>query len=389
MRDMKMYIFIILVGLGVAATGGLAAETETLSNITQINDDGFGTPANKYAFSIAVYKDSLYVGTLNIKRMPGMARFFSATSATRATEGAEIWRYDGDGTWTQVVKAGLGNYNNFGVRKMFAAGDCLYGVTANHDDGMEVWRTCDGDDWEIVADRGFGDSMNTSGRGLGSFKGYIYVGVENRKNGAQLWRSADGLEWEKVADKGVSDSGNFWLSDFAEFKGALYMGTLNIRGMQAYRTRDGVNLEKIFDSGLDKITNTAGMKLIVFNDRLYISTMDFLKGFDLYASEDGVNFQRVLQKGFTNKHYAYLWQMEEYNGRLYAGTYHHKATVLPTGRFALLSSADGKNWIVEDDSAFGNPWYYGVRTMAVYDGRLIIGTASAKYGCKIFMARGK
>ena len=36
-------------------------ETETLQNITQINEPGFGDDANKYAFATAVYNDELYV----------------------------------------------------------------------------------------------------------------------------------------------------------------------------------------------------------------------------------------------------------------------------------------------------------------------------------------
>lgn len=390
MRANKAIAVIGALGTAAILMAAAGLETATLKDVTQINQDGFGGRANKYAFSMAVYRDSLYVGTLNIKGMPGMFRFFSATTAKRASEGAEIWRYDSSGAWKRVVDAGLGNPHNIGVRKMFVARDCLYGVTANHDEGMEVWRTCDGDEWEAVVKGGFGDRGNTSGRGLGFFKGHIYAGTENRGDGAQLWRSADGQSWEKVAERGIDDKGNVWVSDFAEFQGRLYMGTLNILGgMQAFRTADGESFERIFKGGLEKRTNTAGMKLIVFKDRLFLSSMDFFRGFDLYVSDDGENFERVLAKGYTSRHHAYLWQMEVYNGRLYAGTYRHSDFTIPTGSFSLFSSEDGIEWTMENDDAFGNPWYYGVRSMAVYDGRLVIGTASARYGCKVFTAAGK
>ncbi len=233
-------------------------QTPSLKNIKQINETGFGDNANKYAFSSAVYKGDLYVGTLNATYgLLGMASFVLSAPADLVTKGGEIWRYDGiEKNWTQVVKKGLKNYRNMGVRKMVIFDDCLYGVTANHTTGMEVWRTCNGYDWEVVVDGGFGDRTNTSGRGMGVFKGYLYVGLENRTKGGMLYRTKNGTDWDMVADKGITDSTNLWLSDFAEFNGYLYMGTLNYFGMQAYRTKDGVNFERLFRNGLKKISNT-------------------------------------------------------------------------------------------------------------------------------------
>jgi len=384
---MKKVSVLFVVALSLAAAAG-AIETRTLANIVQINEDGFGSHANKYAFSMAEYEGSLYVGTLNIKRMPGMVRFFSGTNAKRATTGAEIWSYDGH-EWTREVDEGLESYLNLGVRKMITAKGCLWAVTANHNEGMEVWRTCGRDNWEVTARGGFGDQDNTSGRGMGEFKGYIYIGTENRAKGAQLWRSKDGVEWEKLIDSGATDKTNWWFSDFVAFKDQLYTGTLNPTGMQLFRTSDGVNFEQVFKGGLEKFTNTAAMKLYVWNGRLWLSTMDFFQGFDLYASEDGLNFERVLKRGHEKHTYAYLWQIEAYNGRLYGGTYQHFGILPPFGRFAIFSTDDGENWITETDNAFGNRWYYGVRSTAVWDGKLVIGTASARYGCKIFTAEGK
>ncbi len=101
----------------------------------------------------------------------GMISFFGGFSAEFTSKGAEIWRYDSDGNWTQQVSEGLNSYLNLGMRKMAVFNDCLYGVTANHDEGMELWRTCDGDNWEVVIAGGFGSLDNTSGRGMGIFKG--------------------------------------------------------------------------------------------------------------------------------------------------------------------------------------------------------------------------
>jgi hypothetical protein len=389
MRRIKYLAAVMVIFMGAAVMAASYVETDTLTGIEQINENGFGTEANKYSFSMAVFDDSLYVGTLNVKKMPGMVNFFAATSTKRSSNGAEIWRYDKDGTWTNVVKKGLTNPENFGVRKMVTIGDYVYGVTVNHDSGMEVWRSANGNDWEAVVTGGFGNVKNTSGRGLGEFNGHIYVGVENRKQGAEVYRSVDGTNWECVVKGGLGDKRNDWFSDFAVFKGQLYSGTLNITGgAQVVRTSDGVNFEKVAENGFDKKTNTAAMKLIVFKDKLYVTTMDFLKGYDLYVTSDGTNWKKVHEKGHTNRHNAYLWQLEEYNGRLYAGTYYHKLP-WPSGAFMLYSTADGENWTVENDNGFGNPFHYGVRSMAVYDGKLIIGSASPRYGTKVFSASAK
>ncbi|MBI5394720.1 MAG: hypothetical protein HZA91_05410 [Verrucomicrobia bacterium] len=362
-----------------------AAEPATLSGVRQLNQDGFGTEDNKYALSMEVYRGALYVGTLNIKGMLGMLRFATGATARFLTGGGEVWRYDTEGRWSRVVAAGLENRHNLGVRKLKVVGDCLYGVTANHDQGMEVWRTRDGERWEAVSRRGFGQPGNTSGRGLGWFKGMIYVGTENRKTGAEIWRSADGLQWERVVNRGGGDPRNVWFSDLFEFQGRLYAGTLNMRGMQLFASRDGSRFEPVFKGGLDKATNVGALKLLVFQDRLYVGTMDYSRGFDLYRTADGVHFERVLENGHTSRYNAYLWQMEEYHGRLYAGIYDYRVP-LPRGRFQLYSSADGKNWAIETADGFGNLWHYGARTLAVFQDRLIIGTASARYGCKVFAA---
>ncbi len=372
-----------------AASGTSGPSTATLQDIRQINEDGFGKASNKYAFSMTVFQGSLYVGTLNMKEMADMTKFFAGTKTTGHSEGAEVWRYDEDGTWTQVVDNGLGNPHNIGVRKMITANGCIFGVTANHNEGMELWRSCDGESWERIIKGGFGNPHNTSGRGIGLYKGYLYVGTENRSEGAQLWRSRDCESWERVAKQGISEKNNWWVSDFTIFKDRLYMGTLNPAGMQLFRTRDGIHFEKLIKDGGEKFTNTAAMKLYCFGDKLYVTTMDFFRGYDLYVSEDGVNFDRVIKQGLPNEDHAYLWQLIEYEGRLYGGTYHHRGIRLPKGSFALLSTTDGEHWEIETDNGFGNPWHYGIRSVAVYNGEFIMGTASAKYGCKVFAAAAK
>merc|ERR1712176_1249650 len=140
------------------------------------------------------------------------------------------------------------------------------------------------------------------------------------------------------------------------------------------------------------------MKLYVYNDRLYVGTMNFFKGASLWVNddEDGLDFVPVFVEGNGNSFNAYVWQMEEYNGRLYIGTFDMDGLIsdfFATG-FDLFSSkealASSNDWLTETTTAFGNRGQYGLRSMAVIDGKLMIGsaTAGADTACIVFEAKG-
>ena len=401
MRHFQIFLVILLAMLqsGAIAWGGcVPSGTETL-DVRQVNEDGFGDTTNRYAWAMTEFKGKLYVGTNNlIHPIPGIALFFLGLPFT--TNGAQIWRgdIDDEGTWSweKVVDRGNTSPLNYGIRKMTAVKDYLYAVTGNHICGFEVWRTLNGTNWEVVAQQGFGNAKNTSGRGLAVFKGYLYVGTENRTDGAQIWRRrlnhtgdfARSSEWEKVVDRGLGDPLNFWFSDFEVYGDYLYTGTLRLGGMQLWRT-DGKDFEQIFDKGYDDPTNMGAMKLYLYDDKLYIGTMNWLNGFDLYVSAETLDhyegehpaivFNKVLEDDRVGGWSPYIWYLQGYKGRLYAGSFRL------LGAFKLFSSADGETFELETDDSFGCPAQYGVRTMEVFKGRLMIGTATAlpDESCKV------
>eukprot|EP01084_Bolivina_argentea_P116747 207381_1 len=251
---MKNMILLAILGICSAHKGVL--DTETLS-VRQINEDGFGDETNNYAFAMESFQDSLYVATLNAVSEADMLLFFWGFPFE--TKGTQIWKGtrtnngngDGNGngkwTWENKVKDGNGNINNYGMRKLVAIGNYMYGVTTNHIDGFEIWRTTDGETWEVIMRGGFNDKDNTSGRGLLAYGDYLYFGVENRRTGAKIWRRqidtdgdfTAGSEFEEVVNDGIGDTFNYWFSDFVAYKGYMYIGTLNMNGMQLFRTIDG------------------------------------------------------------------------------------------------------------------------------------------------------
>jgi hypothetical protein len=369
----------------------IPAGTDRL-DVLQVNQDGFGDNTNQYAWASAVFKGKLYIATLNAQRaIPGIMFFFLGIPF--GSNGGQVWCGDVDGegvwTWENVLEGGNGDPWHYGIRKMAVVGEYLYAVTGNHVFGFEVWRTFDGKDWEVVSSPGFGNTENTSGRGLGAFQGYLYVGTENRHEGAEIWRREilpDGdffplSEWEQVASEGITDPVNFWFSDFVVFGNHLYTGTLKIGGMQLWRT-DGLKFEQLFDKGYDNERNMGAMKLTLYQDRLFIGTMNWLQGFEVYASEKTLDhyeqeceemvFLKVLVD--ENEEFLrwspYMWYLQEYMGKLYAGSFRL------TGGFKLYTTTDGEDFYLETEDSFGCPAQYGVRTMENFKGRLIIGTAT-------------
>ncbi len=131
---------------------------------------GLGSLANAYLWSLAVHQDKLYCGTWDsssivpvgaeywrdirrtVNQALGVPVFqndpaqlginlldFPSIYSTIVDNGGELWCSDDGVRWDPVFTNGLGNYNNYGVRKIVSAGDTLYVGLSNVIDGLEVW----------------------------------------------------------------------------------------------------------------------------------------------------------------------------------------------------------------------------------------------------------
>lgn len=389
----------------ISATSSDTVETETLI-VKKIHDGGFGCRHNMYAWSMETFKDKLYVGTLNVKgKALGMNLFLFGVRIV-LTHGGEIHQgtraEDGTWTWERVVTKGLLNKRHFGFRKFLVAGDYLYAVSANHSEGFVVVRTQDGENWGVVSDPGYGNRKNTSGRGMAIFQGYLYIGVENRREGAEIWRHSieddgalsAGEVWEKIVDGGMNDINNLWFSDFLEYNGQLYTGTLHPEdGAQLWRSANGVDWVMVWGGGYGIQSDIAIMKLVEFDGQMYVGTMNYDVGASLLVSTNSETnstadeFTYVYTGGNGEVMNVYTWYMIEYEGLLYIGTFH----AYGQEEFDLYSSADPVNTelTVETTNAFGNNNIYGIRSMAVYQDKLIIGSASNNKPLMIFEATAK
>ena len=76
--------------------------------------------------------------------------------------------------------------------------------------------------------------------------------------------------------------------------------------------------------------------------------------------------------------------MQGFNDRLYVGTFKTE------GEFDLFSAAEPgvDDWIIETNDAFGNLYHYGIRSMTIFRGNLMIGdaTAGVDEACKVYEA---
>ena len=88
---------------------GPITETVTLTDIRQINEDGFGEGGfgNDYAWSMTVFNNELYVGTLNFI-LEGEETPLELSLGNEEADplidpvGCQIWRYDGN-SWTNCT----------------------------------------------------------------------------------------------------------------------------------------------------------------------------------------------------------------------------------------------------------------------------------------------
>ena len=186
-----------------------------------------GTKDNASVSAMAVFTNSLFVGTCNRK----------ATG--------QLWRSVNGTNW---VPAGINGSPNLGsgwgagcVSALAEFDGYLYAVRGNDAaEGIgtapsEVWRcqACDGSDWESAGPLGLGDRANRGRAALQAFDEppfrFLYLAVGNR-DGLTVVRTLDGSDWEQVVLGGFGDSNNadlYGADAFAVHYGRLYLGTLN------------------------------------------------------------------------------------------------------------------------------------------------------------------
>ena len=367
--------------------GGKIGDLSSLRGVRLAAEPGFGSDGNVIMWAMETFDGGLSVATSNwrLERLRDWEMWAFSRGPIDTSEGAEIWRLDGD-AWTRVVAAGLGDPYNHGIRNLLSVGEHLYAVTVNHTNGFEIWRTDNGAVWRPVMTGGFGNTENTSGRGIAVFDGHLYVGTENKDTGAEVWRArveraGEEIGWERVLG---DDSTRSWYAELTEFEGQLYAGTLMTHtglaesdaeehhaGCRVLRSADGEHWEVVVDDSFGNPSNNGILTMAVFRGRLFIGTSN-TEGGEVHSSADGVHWERCFKGAGGAERNWHAWKLYVYKDRLYLGL-GRLAEIWWSG-LGLLSTDDGKEWIQETDYSLIT--HYGLRSMMEYRGRLYLGTAS-------------
>ncbi|MCM0647373.1 hypothetical protein NBE98_03155 [Clostridium swellfunianum] len=218
-----------------------------------------------------------------------------------------------------------------------------------------------------------------------SFNGHIYAG-NTTEEGFELWRTI-GTEpavngWKLVIDKGAGDSINMIPLTLGVFKDHLYVGAImfplfaqNLFSLEAFKPFDLIRINK--DDRWE----------LVIGGQPYQPTVPTTPG------PRGTPIS-LLPSGAGNFFNLYCWQLVEYNGELYLGTFDwlvvfFKVLRLPSSSpysgFDLLKSSDGISWESVTSNGFGNQDNYGARLLfKSTNGHLYVGTANPFEGCEVW-----
>ena len=342
------------------------------------------------------------VGPNGTQAQAGFSNVTGAPLPTRGTRGAVVYNdllwfgtagYAGifvtNGTaWKRAnlpfFGTGLGNATS--VRSLVEYNGKLHVEAADNTNGVHIFRyngsenfedigaTWNRAKWEQVNDNGFDGTNYTSSAQLIEFNGDLYAcgwggGLGGGGSGLEIWRTNGTMAggkyvWECVVGRTAPFYGPGWNSNnsaslsMVVFQNQLYVGTSDFEGLTAeiWRTSDGTTWECVVPNGFGR-PNVYVWRLIEYQGKLIAGTMDPFLGCELWASDTGNlgSFEQINLNGMDLS----------YNLPANLGLL---AKLAPYFGFDLPP--------IPEDLVVPFADQYGARTVAIYDGYLIVGTAS-------------
>ena len=278
------------------------------------------------------YKGCLYVGSGGISGMfrtpyyqpPLLLRTCDGFSwevvPTPLQMGADTRAIESHSGWLYVASTESGI-----VGTSFVSGYALVWGSNGHPNSTSDW---------VIAGNLTGDEVPSVGNvrvtSLKSFNGYLYAGTGNIRYGCEVWRSTKANptdpknDWVKVFDYGGGDMMNYWAGTMEVFNNTLYVGTLlwpfafSQDGGPAFRPR-GFDIFEVLSNG------TWNLLVGAYIPRLPVEGWPY----DLYLNITINNTEVTVPvriprsyypSGFGNLFNIYDWSMEVFNNTLYVGT---------------------------------------------------------------------
>jgi len=360
-RSFLVLTTVILAFLALSVISETFAETAEIisADWQQVNSDGFGDSNNDSGIPFT-YKGDLYASTYN------------------TSSGAQILKYTGSITWTDVITNGFGNTQNFWVSSLGVFSDNLYVATQNDAQGTELWHSSDGLSWDQVVSGGFGDVNNRYVHDFIIYDGYFYAATRN-DSGGQVWRSTNGSAWYQVNLTGFG-TGNIGIWSLAIFQDDLYAGIgIGVGGGGIWRTSNGTDWTQVVAGGFGDTGNwTLGYDMTVFNNALYASTYNPTTGVEIWRSYNGENWLQVNDDGFGNPNNSGVRAFYVANGVLYAGVRNHVEGA------SVWTTKEGTIWTQDSTSGFGDSGNMAVLDLTAHNGVLYAGLQNDTDGGEVW-----
>ena len=298
---------------------------------TTINKSVMGGTTGDYGLmSMALYKDKLYIGTMN-------------TTASLTSTGSKILVFDGS-SWTAITKATMGaDANDVYLYYMAVYNDGLYigtrNLTAATDATGSKLIKYNGSAWSIITKATMGGvAADTGMKSLAVYEGSLYVGTANataatNATAAKVIQLATTV-WSVITKATMGGvAADVAMLSMAVYNGKLYVGTQNVTAA----------------------VDATASKLLVFSGNAWLTIIKSVMG------------------GATTD--TYFECMAIYNGKLYVSSYNATAAVDTTA--CKLFQFNQMVWATIVKSTLG-----GVTTdqdlycMAVFNSKFYLGTYS-------------
>lgn len=366
---------------------------EKLNDISGFDRDNLvNAKQNNYAWSMAEFKDYIYVGTgrnlawgtLSLISLEAKSPLLLSTSSQ--DNSAEIWRYKKDGTmpWERVYKAPkderMSGFRYLITHESKNCRPALYAASLaqGKEDAVRVLKTTDGSNWKVVSKK----LKGASSRAMLSYNGILYLAtlednmvLQGGKSLLYASRDPEFFDFELVTDsdnpsyiEGKNPTGGIY--NMEVFNNRIYLCTSSENGVEVWRTNGSTpkvnEWTKVIDNGFGDAYNSASCAMSVYKDHLYVSVVKKFPlilllplGGEVVRLDKNDKWELVIggepieevetvtgkrnkslsgySGGFSNPFNLYIWQLEEYKGKFYATTFDHGTNMEALRGIALLN----------------------------------------------------
>jgi hypothetical protein len=180
---------------------------------------------------------------------------------------------------------------------------------------------------------------------------------------------------------GVSTNRYSWAMEV--FEDRLYVGTINqARGAQIWRLVNDVTWQAVVRNGLTTPRNIGTRSMAVCNGRLYAGTDNVTNGAELWSTSDGANWTPILTAGGISPDLRSIRALFCAN---FGGTdYLYIGMMATTGAGTVLRTTDDVNFEQVTTDGFGRAGNKSIHTFGWFNGALYAATSNQTNGLQVW-----